>query len=274
MRQLSAAKGAVALLSQGRNEVPMEKAVLILSNKTDSSRWQNVLKRLGVEAGVVANGAALSAACRNAGAGLLFIDRQHLTLCTEGVRAAIETWSAKGGAVVVIGSIEGGEIPFSPVEILGNCFDPLVINDLLVRFLPHYSRRQPRLDINLPGLFSVGKQTNFCEILSIGPGGAFIKTGGGLPEVNSAARIHIPLMGMRKELELEARVVRHVIPCEDNNYLQGFGVSFDGASAQLLADLGEYLKHMVCEGDALQPFSSIFCPSHAGFGKAAAVSGS
>lgn len=237
----------------------MKPAIYLFQPPAAGAIWQQTLRRMGTDPELISDPEGLLSRCLNAKPGILFADRKLLSDALAMLSSGVTRWTSQGGAVVITGTSAATPFPF-PVEELGECRDPLILNDLLLRYFPNYSRRLPRIDTKLPGLLSVGKSSQLCEILSIGPGGAFIKTGTALPETNTTVRIIIALMGMRKEIELEASVVRHVLPNEYNNYQQGFGVCFIAADPALLADLGEYLKNTVCDADAPLSFSPAFYP--------------
>jgi len=259
---------ALSFRGSDRSEVLMiKKRVLVFPLCNEAIQYREVLHRLGIESHLIQNEQELLPACRKGPAELLFVDHRALLAVAPAVSAAIGTWQAAGGTVVLIGPDGEGLPPFA-TEHLGVCYDPLVINELLVRHLQGYSRKEPRVDIKLPGLVACGERTQFCEILSIGPGGAFIKTGSALPLLDSAVTMHIPLMGMRMEIEMEARVVRHVLPSEANNYLQGFGVAFSSPDPRQLDAIADYLRKMFGTEESLIPFNMAFCPEQAGFGKA------
>jgi hypothetical protein len=238
----------------------MKPAIYLFQPLAAGATWQQTLRRLGTDSESISDPEGLLSLCRSAKPGILFADRKLLSDALVMLSADVTRWTSQGGAVVITGTSAATPFPF-PVEELGECRDPLILNDLLLRYFPDYSRRLPRIDTKLPGLFFVGKNSQLCEILSIGPGGAFIKTGASLPETGTIVRIIIALMGMRKEIELEANVVRHVLPNEYNNYQQGFGVCFIAADPALLADLGEYMKNTVCDADAPLSFSPAFYPA-------------
>ena len=173
----------------------MKPAVYLFQPLTEGAKWQQALQRLGTEPCQICKPEGILSLCSSGMAEILFADRKLINDALVTLGASIVRWANNGGGIILTGMHDPAPLPF-PAEELSECRDPLIINDLLLRYLPDYSRRLPRLDTRLPGLFSVGKSSLLCEILSIGPGGAFIKTSAALPETGMTVRIIIALLGM------------------------------------------------------------------------------
>ncbi len=92
--------------------------------------------------------------------------------------------------------------------------------------LQSHPRQRLRLDIKLPGMYSVDQgPTQIGEVLTISEGGMFLKTSN-LLDPGVSMDVVLPLMGMSRELELKARVLYPVAPTQQNRYLQGVGLEF------------------------------------------------
>lgn len=225
----------------------MKKSVHLFQPDSEGDQWRKMLLRLGFEPKVHAGVDSLFALCQRRKSEVLLADRSLLSaVWTAALERALCLWTTQVGTVALTGPAVALNLPFA-VEDLGETCDPLVLNDVFLRCLPDYSRQYPRMETRLPGLLWLAKDSYCCDILSIGRGGAFLKTGVTLPPLGTQILLHVALLGMRKELEFKADVVRHVIPCECNNYLQGFGVRFADADGDRLEDLCNYLKNKAME---------------------------
>ena len=133
--------------------------------------------------------------------------------------------------------------------------DPFIINALLQRFVPTYSRQHPRLGTRLPGLYtrSTG-DCQICEIMNLSPGGAFIRMTETLPPSGEELKVNVPLIGLQREIELDGRVVSQFFPNEANNYAQGIGVRFIAEDdSPVYVDLKNYVRYVLAHDEALEP---------------------
>ncbi len=109
------------------------------------------------------------------------------------------------------------------------------------RHTERFPRKNLRLTVKLPGMFSRGAQTLLAEVLSLSVQGLMIKTSLRM-EPGDALTVCVPLVGMGKELELAGRVLYGVQPGADNNYLQGVGVEFIDLSESDREALGDFIR--------------------------------
>ncbi len=93
------------------------------------------------------------------------------------------------------------------------------------KHLEKIPRSNLRLEIRLPGMLCRGSVCHIADVLSLSTHGLFIKTGF-RAEKGDSLTVVFPLLGRRKELELEGRVLYRVSPDPENNYLEGVGVEF------------------------------------------------
>lgn len=225
---------------------------------TESAKWRLILRCLGVEATPVRDEVRLSNLLLEGDPGLVIIDRNLLGESFATLGSACSWWIERGGGIALSGKSGLWPLPQTFLETVTDISerDPFVINALLKQYLSGYSRNHPRLEIRLPGLFALGQGSGsqICEIMNLSPGGAFIRTIHALPEHGAELLVSIPLMGMRKEVELAGSVIRHVTPCEENNFLQGIGISFDAKKVEpILADLNGYVRYVIASDEALSP---------------------
>lgn len=243
-----------------RGEIVKKPAVLLYLHTTGDVRISQAMQLLGFRVEVCTCEKELLVGLRSSsGFDLLILDGRNLSALHSDTRKAISHWTAVGGVVTLTGTEGLGAVEF-PFEVLDDPLEPLALHELSRRHLRNYSRNHPRIDTRLPGLYVVKDQFHFCEILNLGPGGAFVKTGGTLPATADLVEIHVPLLGMHKELELACRVVYQVLPAEHNNYLQGIGVSFDiSADVGKLALLADYVSNSLCDPHH-SSFAAVYYP--------------
>lgn len=235
-------------------------AVLLHVLEAGDARLSQSMQLLGFRVEVTHNEKGLVAGLRSAATlDLILLDGRCLVSFNPETGKHLAQWAAKGGTIVLIHADQIDTTAF-PYEVLSQPLGPLLLHELSRRYIRSYSRNHPRIDTRLPGLFIVNDQCHFCEILNLGTGGAFIKTGGALPATAEVLDIHVPLLGMHKELELRSRVVYRITPGEDNNYLQGIGVAFELEQEQEKSDmLANYLIHSLDE-TGCSSFAAVYYP--------------
>lgn len=129
-----------------------------------------------------------------------------------------------------------------PHETLGVPLDLFKLFSLIQTHLEKHPRHNLRLAIQLPGMICTDKTCHLAEVLSLSTNGLFVKTGF-RPADNAELNIVIPLLGMKKELELQGRILYRVNPGPDNNYFQGLGIEFAKTSDDARKDLQAFLAH-------------------------------
>ncbi|MGE4578703.1 MAG: PilZ domain-containing protein [Desulfuromonadales bacterium] len=102
---------------------------------------------------------------------------------------------------------------------------------MIQKYLEKTPRKNLRLDLKLPGVLYRDGAPHLSEILSLSEQGLFIRSAFRLTQ-NEPLQVIFPLMGMKKELEIEGRVLYNVLPAPENNYLQGSGVEFQHLTDQ------------------------------------------
>ncbi|TYO98236.1 PilZ domain-containing protein [Geothermobacter ehrlichii] len=102
-------------------------------------------------------------------------------------------------------------------------------------------RNNFRIAVRVPGMVMRAETTSLVEILSISVRGIFIKTSLAVSR-GEEFRLVLPLLGMKRELELTARVIYIVEPCPENRYQQGIGLEFRDLDAEATAQLEAFLE--------------------------------
>jgi Tfp pilus assembly protein PilZ len=155
---------------------------------------------------------------------------------------AINTLCASGCPLLILQE-EGCTVPTRlPHQSLEVPVDLFAFFALTQQYLEKFPRKNLRLDSKLPGMICTGATSAFSEVLSLSSEGLFIKTGARL-EGGENLRVIFPLVGMRRELEVEAQVLYRVHPGPENNYLQGIGIQFIGLREDERRELEEFLEN-------------------------------
>jgi Tfp pilus assembly protein PilZ len=139
-----------------------------------------------------------------------------------------------------------------PHETLGVPLDLFSLFSLIQKHLEAHPRQNLRLAIRLPGMLCTGETCHLAEVLSLSTNGMFVKTSFRAAE-NANLRVTIPLMGMKKELEIKGRILYRVEPGSGNNYFQGVGIEFTELNEESHQALQEFLAHRFIGDLATRP---------------------
>lgn len=236
---------------------PTSWLVKLYQPEVDSVKWRLLLRFLGVESTPLHDEKELTQALLHDQPGLIIFDRALLGEAFVDIESICNQWIERGGGIALTGHNALWPIPGHFLARVTDISerDPFTINALLQRFVSSYSRHHPRLETRLPGLYArAAGNSQICEIMNLSPGGAFIRTTETLPLSGEELLVNVPLIGMRKEIELSSRVVRQVMPNEANNYAQGIGVSFMAEkSSAVFVELNNYVRYVLTHDEALDP---------------------
>lgn len=153
------------------------------------------------------------------------------------------------------------EIPL-PHEELPTPLDIFALYPLIQRHLEKIPRRHPRLSLQIPGLVCRGENRELAEVVSLSRQGLFIKTPLRMRE-GEQLQLILPLVGMRKELEISSQVLYCIHPGPDNNYLQGFGLGFVEPDPEHLEILETYIESRIFgEVNTRQPGLDLLTEDH------------
>jgi Tfp pilus assembly protein PilZ len=162
-------------------------------------------------------------------------------------REVVEAVAARcaAGCPLVILKENGCILPaLPPHQALEVPVDLFAFFELAQKHLEKYPRKNLRLESKLPGMICTGETSAFSEVLSLSAEGLFIKTGARLTGGESL-RVIFPLVGMKKELEVEAQVLYRVHPGPENNYLQGVGIQFVDLEEETRRELERFLENRI-----------------------------
>ena len=149
---------------------------------------------------------------------------------------------AASGTPLLVMSDSPEPLPLDvPHEILPVPVDIFTLFEKVQKYLEKYPRKNIRLALELPGMLCMGNSCHLAEVLSLSTRGLFVKTGFRLKKGDNF-RIVVPLLGMKKELEVGGKVLYCVRPDPDNNFLQGVGVEFTDISPDTLEALQGFLE--------------------------------
>ncbi|HKI50853.1 MAG TPA: PilZ domain-containing protein [Geothermobacteraceae bacterium] len=124
--------------------------------------------------------------------------------------------------------------------------DLFVLFEKVQACIESHPRRNLRLTVSLPGMVCLGERSNLAEVISVSRQGLFIKTTFQLG-ADDNLRVVLPLFGMKKELELQGKVIYRVEPNVLNNYRQGVGIEFTALAAEEQQILEDYLEKQLLE---------------------------
>jgi Tfp pilus assembly protein PilZ len=124
--------------------------------------------------------------------------------------------------------------------------DLFMLFEMVQTYLEHHPRRNLRLAVNLPGMVCQGEKSNLAEVISVSKRGLFIKTTFQLGDDDNL-RVVLPLLGMKKELDMKGKVIYRMEPSLLNNYRQGVGIEFTDLSGEELQLLEDYLEKQFLE---------------------------
>ncbi len=171
------------------------------------------------------------------GAGMLAENRTSLG-------KAVEARAAAGPApLVVLGEHEVAVKPGIPCETMAVPIDLFALFEIVQKHLEKFPRKNLRLTVKLPSLFSSGESSCLAEVMSISTRGMFVKTGIRMGN-RDPVRVVLPLLGMKKELEIDGKVLYCVLPGPENNYLQGVGIEFSELGEDTQAALEGFIEKM------------------------------
>jgi hypothetical protein len=158
------------------------------------------------------------------------------------IRKTAEKLVSTGNCPLIVLNEEGvADVVSVPHDLLGVPLELFSLFELVQRHMERFPRKNLRLTVKLPGMFSSGSKTYLAEVLSLSIEGLMIKTSFRM-EKNDSLTVCIPLVGMSKELELDGRVLYNVHPGPENNYMQGAGIGFVNLTPETSEALEEFIK--------------------------------
>jgi Tfp pilus assembly protein PilZ len=178
---------------------------------------------------------------------LLIMGESLLMNGNNSLREKVFSMVAGGTPLLVLSASASPPAIEVPHEYLPVPIDPFTLFERVQKHLEKYPRKNIRLPIKLPGMLCREETCHLAEVLSLSARGLFIKTGFRL---QPGDRFHIifPLLGMKKEVELEGRVLYCVHPDPENNFLQGVGVEFTSLDEKTRKSLQAFIEGCFLNG--------------------------
>jgi Tfp pilus assembly protein PilZ/CheY-like chemotaxis protein len=206
-----------------------------------------ILKHWGYRALASSRRERLLALLRETAPDLLIMGESLLAGGNNLLREEVFRMAAAGTPLLVLSASAAPPAVEVPHEHLPVPIDLFVLFEKVQKHLEKIPRKNIRLPIKLPGMLCLGKSCHLAEVLSLSARGLFIKTGFRL---QTGDRFHIvfPLLGMKKEVELEGRVLYCVHPDPENNFLQGVGVEFTSLDEKTLESLQSFIEACFLNG--------------------------
>lgn len=144
----------------------------------------------------------------------------------------IEEDPARGTAVETVGL----KVPVDVFELYR----------VMQKYLEEKPRTNFRIAMRVPGMVVRPETTSLVEVLSISARGLFLKTSLKISR-GERFRLVLPLLGMKRELELGAEVLYVVEPSPENGYQQGVGLEFTDLGDQERCELEAFLERALLE---------------------------
>lgn len=119
--------------------------------------------------------------------------------------------------------------------------DVFSLFSLTQQHLEKIPRRHLRLPVKVPALLERDGKEQLCEIVSLSRHGLFVKSSLLMNKGEFLCMI-LPLIGLKRELDLKGRVLYVIRPAMENNYLNGFGVEFVEPTTESLLSLERFIE--------------------------------
>lgn len=215
--------------------------IAILQNNSTLSELEPALERMGFIAEFFQDFSRLRLAMKQTSPNLLLVDEN---VCAGGETNtefnALRHIPDKICQFLVVKKMGGHWLFIDLFE--KRSFQTIKLHDYFFKNLKSYSRKNPRLAVDLPAMLSHENINEFTKVTSLGTGGAFVKTGFRAPKTGQAVNMTIPLLGQHTELNINGRVVYATAPSQANNFIQGVGVSFEAPQKKPIEQIQEYLS--------------------------------
>lgn len=220
----------------------MKRLLLGDSREELVSTLEVILRHWGCRVLATSRPAQLEAFLRETDPALLVLGARLLAEAEPSLEQAIARQVTEKGRPLIVLREAGVPEPALPAhETLDFPVDLFALFQLMQRHLEKHPRRHLRLSVRLPGLLCAGESCHLAEILSLSTEGLFLRTCFRLSE-EASLKVVLPLIGMKRELELTGRVLYRVEPGAGNNYLQGVGIEFTGLTEEARRALRAFLE--------------------------------
>jgi Tfp pilus assembly protein PilZ len=155
--------------------------------------------------------------------------------------------------VIALKQDGAGTPPLTPSETLEVPVELFALFSFIQGRVEKHPRQNLRLRLKLPGMYCL-KDGSFmlAEVLSLSVNGLFFKTSTSIKK-GDRVTVVFPLLGLCKEIEIQATVLYTVLPETENKFSQGFGAIFDDLSEEHEVQLQQFIRqHFLNEVSASQ----------------------
>jgi Tfp pilus assembly protein PilZ len=218
------------------------KRLLIGDSREDLlSALEIIFRHWGYRVSASSRSALLEGFLRESSPSLLILGAGLLAAAPASLREAVRKAVGGGIPLIILQEADAprpGDLPHEVLEV------PLDLSALFAaaqRHLEKHPRRNLRLAVRLPGLICTGESSQLAEILSLSTHGLFIRSAARLT-TGDPLRVVFPLMGMKKELELDGEVLYRIEPTAGNGYVQGIAVGFTALGEETRRVLRAFLE--------------------------------
>lgn len=233
---------------------------LLIADKREALlvTMETILKHWGYRVTATSRQEQLLAFLNQSEADLLLLGASFLAKAEPALLNAVAAKTAEGSCPLIVLTEDGTAEPQKiPHETLAIPLDIFTLFSVVQSHLKDVPRRNLRLTLRLPGMLCRGESCHLTEVLSLSTKGMFIKTVFPMKE-GDRLTVTLPLLGMKREMEIEGRVLYAVLPGPENNYLQGVGFEFLNLDAEAENTLETFLeKHFLGELAARQRGSQV-----------------
>jgi Tfp pilus assembly protein PilZ len=210
------------------------------------STLEVILKHWGYRVLVSSKPANVAQALREAPPDVLILGDAWLIDPPPELAAALDDSRTSGKPpIIVLGSLPETARP-GIAEALQAPVDLFRLFELVQRLMQNNPRRNLRLTVSIPGMVCRDESSQLAEVISISTRGLFIRTSFRMDR-GDRFRVVLPLLGMKRELELEGEVLYRMEPGPSNNYRQGIGIEFVGLSGDQQQALKDFLEKRLLE---------------------------
>ncbi len=220
------------------------KCFLLADNRPDLlATLEPILKHWGYRVLAASNPEQANDFLKQSDPCLLIIGMQLLCDPDLHFSAKISHRLASGGTPLLALEQEAAtEAKMRPRDTLAVPVDIFSLFSFIQRFVEKHPRQNLRLKLRIPGMYRCpASDYTLAEVLSLSMGGLFFKASARCQAGDSLAVV-IPLLGHCRELEIKGRVRYTVQPGNGNNFVQGFGVTFDELSPEDQVHLQRFIE--------------------------------
>lgn len=224
--------------------------ISILQSNNNLAGLELALSRMGFLGEFYTNTKSLGTTIQEAVPDLVLVDAKSTNKESkiEGVRKHL--LEASNSCPVLLAEKKGGAFLFYNHR-RKKSLHLLDLHNYFHENLDSYSRKNVRLEVELPSLLTQDHSSQLTQITSLSSRGAFVRTGYSTPVLDQKIEMTISLLGHYSEFNTLGRVAYIVSPSQGNNYIQGVGVCFERPEDSLMGVIEDYLSSSLAKEPSL-----------------------